>query len=534
MVELRAGIANSCGVGDAQVRFEQLRQRRRPRVWGELATIGPDADGIAAFSYEVTAEARQFLRALLLAAGEPVGQPVYFTVSPAGSDTGRGGGGSCVSIGDGGDFPTLVEALNAMAGRRDICLCLIAGDHAFSAVDLSVATQARAHLSIHGCGRGARVVMQGPWRLEDWAAVRLVDFDMVLGQDGCLILNGVSDVEIRGMRISGGSSAERMVRVYGFERLQVTGSVLQARVFDTLDGPRRITSGLDLLSRPWDFDDETQLRQALLITAVEAAGLDSSTRSELVTQLRNSISEVRDQISVGEEEAFTRLAFAIEVGEEAGASPILHELELALEAAVMARPGIALEIGGIRVGSHHPEGPVRASVVIADNHIPGIISFYGSCDRDQLVPEDVLDRLDGLIGESFRMVGIGGEVHVRDNRICRLALGEDMIKLLNDLVHNHRSVIAIYESFHLTDNVIDGVVSETVARNTVLTSNHFRISGLGFKQAPAGDHVVHVVSNSAIFTGNQGETIPGTRGVACIRDVSGASAEAANLQIQRV
>jgi hypothetical protein len=55
---------------------------------------------------------------------------------------------------------------------------------------------------------------------------------------------------------------------------------------------------------------------------------------------------VRDQISLGEEEAFTRLAFAIEVAEEAGAGPILHELELVLEAAVMARPGVALEIGG--------------------------------------------------------------------------------------------------------------------------------------------------------------------------------------------
>jgi photosystem II stability/assembly factor-like uncharacterized protein len=89
MVELRAGIANRCGVGDPQVRFEQLRDqgRRRRRVWDELATVGPDAEGIATLSYAVTDEARQLLRALLLAAGEPVGQPVYFTVSPAESDT---------------------------------------------------------------------------------------------------------------------------------------------------------------------------------------------------------------------------------------------------------------------------------------------------------------------------------------------------------------------------------------------------------------------------------------------------------------
>jgi photosystem II stability/assembly factor-like uncharacterized protein len=530
IVELRAGIANRCGVDEPQVRFEQLRQG----VWGELATVGPDAESIATLSYRVTEEARQLLRALLLAAEKPVGQPVYFTVSPAESGTDHRGGGSCVSIGEGGDFPTLGDALNAVGGQRDICLCLMAGDHAFSAVESSVPTEQRAHLSIHGCGRGARVALDGLWVLQDWASVRLADFDIVVPEDGWLMFNGVSDVEIEGMRIYGGTSAERMIRVYGFERLHVTGSVLQARAFDTLDGPRLITEGLDPLRQPWDINDEMLLRQALLKAALEAAALDSSTRSELATQLRDSISEVRDQISLGEEEAFTRLAFAIEVSEEAGASPILHELELALEAAVMARPGIALEIGGLRMFSHHPEGPVRGSVVIADNHILGIISFYGSCNRDQLVPEDVLKILDGVIGENLRLVGIGGDVHVRDNRFCRLALGEDMIALLDDLVNNRRSVTAIYESFHLTNNVIDGAVSETVARHTVLTSNHFRVSGLSFNQPPDGRHVAHVVSDTAIYTGNQGDAIPGTDADAGIRNVSGTSAEAANLQIQIV
>jgi hypothetical protein len=47
----------------------------------------------------------------------------------------------------------------------------------------------------------------------------------------------------------------------------------------------------------------------------------------------------------------------------------------------------------------------------------------------------------------------------RGNRLCRLALGAEMIALLNDL---ELPVSAIYESFHLTDNVIDGVVSEAV------------------------------------------------------------------------
>ncbi len=82
-VELRAGVANRCGVGDPQVRFEQLDDQD----WATLETVGADAEGIASHTYEVTDQGRQFLRAQLLASGKPVGQPVYFTVSP----TARGG-----------------------------------------------------------------------------------------------------------------------------------------------------------------------------------------------------------------------------------------------------------------------------------------------------------------------------------------------------------------------------------------------------------------------------------------------------------
>jgi hypothetical protein len=62
----------------------------------------------------------------------------------------------------------------------------------------------------------------------------------------------------------------------------------------------------------------------------------------------------------------------------------------------------------------------------------------------------VLERLDVLI-KGLRMAGIGGDVHIWDNRFGRLALGNEMINLLIDLIGNQRPVTAIYESFHLID-----------------------------------------------------------------------------------
>jgi len=534
--QLEVRVVNgSFPVAQAPVLFSVTQGSGRLQGADPTFNVATDENGLASCSWEIdTGEDHQVVVAQLLTpSGVPIPhQVVRFHAIIDRDPVGGGGGGCCVSIGEGGDFPNLDEALSALGGQRHISLCLMDGDYFFPGGDFSVGTHQRAHLSIHGNGRGARVVMEGSWELREWAAVRLVDFDIVVGEDGCIVLDGVSDVEIRGMRISGGSSAERMVRAYGFERLQVTGSVLQARVFDTLEGPRLVTEGLDPLRRPWDFDNEEQLRQTLLDAALQAAALDPATRADLVTQLRKNISGMHDQISLGEEEAFTRLAFAIEVAEEAGAGPILHELELVLEAAVMAHPGVALEIGGLRVGSH-PEVPVRASVLIADNHIAGVINFYGSSDLGQLIREDVLERLDFLVS-GLPMAGIGGDVHVRDNRFSRLALGNEIINLLIDLIGNQRPVTAIYESFHLTDNVIDGVVSETIARHTVVNSNHFTLNGLRPTDAPPSNHVARVVGDTAVYMGNQAGIIPAAAGLAVIRDVTRFNTEAANLEIQIV
>jgi photosystem II stability/assembly factor-like uncharacterized protein len=82
-VDLRAGVANRCGIDKPIVRFERLEaDRRRRQQWNELGTEEPDDEGIASFSYDTTDQPRQLLRAVLLAEDRVVGYPVYFTVSP--------------------------------------------------------------------------------------------------------------------------------------------------------------------------------------------------------------------------------------------------------------------------------------------------------------------------------------------------------------------------------------------------------------------------------------------------------------------
>jgi hypothetical protein len=98
-IQLQVGISNWCGVVRPQVQFEHLQPEgdwdRTHRVdldlhrgeWSPFDNVEPDPEGIASCSYQVTEEPRQLLRARLLGRGEPIGQPVYFTVSPEQSQT---------------------------------------------------------------------------------------------------------------------------------------------------------------------------------------------------------------------------------------------------------------------------------------------------------------------------------------------------------------------------------------------------------------------------------------------------------------
>ena len=73
---------------------------------------------------------------------------------------GGGHGGCCLSVGEGGDYPTLEEALKDQLerGHGDICVCLMPGDHEFDGGAFTLVPEKQpTHLMIHGCGRGTRL-----------------------------------------------------------------------------------------------------------------------------------------------------------------------------------------------------------------------------------------------------------------------------------------------------------------------------------------------------------------------------------------
>jgi hypothetical protein len=56
------------------------------------------------------------------------------------------GGGCCVTVGGGGDYPDLVTALKDLLerGERSLCLCLLRGEHEFTGFDFTSRLRAAA------------------------------------------------------------------------------------------------------------------------------------------------------------------------------------------------------------------------------------------------------------------------------------------------------------------------------------------------------------------------------------------------------
>ena len=119
-----------------------------------------DADGLATCGWALddTEEHQLCVANLLDPSGSPIShQVVRFHASLDSDVAGEGHTGCCLSIGPGGDYPTLEAALEdqVKGGQRDVCLCLMPGYHEYVGETIDVEPERLVSLSIRGCGRGA-------------------------------------------------------------------------------------------------------------------------------------------------------------------------------------------------------------------------------------------------------------------------------------------------------------------------------------------------------------------------------------------
>ena len=437
-----------------------------------------------------------------------------------------GGGGCCISIGEGGQYPTLDDAFHSLSEGREfhICLCLMPGDH----LGPEKRWQHPAHLRING-GAHSRLILRQPWIMENFASVtfeNMTIFTTALGRTVPFIhfLN-CGDVTIRNCQIiTGDAQAGVLVGIDG--TLETPFPLLSPHVLlennqiTAWRNVRLIAGAFENTPLAEAFSVETLSRTGFLKTEVLRSSLGAlrvRDRRAIGTSLRKLASENAASLTEEESSALRDLADDFAARD---VSPDRIEARFRAIAAAGVFAGRAIYINA----------PL-AQVTLRSNTIFGEVSFHGPSLPLPLLPDElkvflevIKRRLEELAfrlnAGALDLAPTQGVIHLHGNRLTTLACGESMLR-------------QIFEAIEAGDGATLGLpVAMTVSENTVsdphsiLAAVHIDMSHNLF--AIPGTFVAACFAESGIYVGNR---VLRPRGIIETSQPEAARAEAANLGI---
>lgn len=478
---------------------------------------------------------------LLDSGGNPIPHQVvrFHATIDAGSGTGAGDHrGCCVCVGPGGDFETIEEAVKALMarGERDLCLCLLAGDHPLGLLELLPPDPEGPpfHLSIRGCGRLSRVRVEGGIVIIGWASVRLLDLNLILNPGTVVHTLGVSEVRVENVNASGGAEEAGMLRIHDASRVYIGKCVLQARTIAFSSRLSDLFAELGPLESVWDRIDDPDFDSVIRSISQEFWAMSPDERRRGAESMLAKVRDGRRRLSTGFVAGLARFATRLSVELPSGSlADDIYQLT-----ALMAAQSdlVALEIGAndeLQKLLADPASVTTAEVIVEDNEIAGNISFYGRSGGDPL-NVDERERLAGVLKGGNRFGGLAGTAHLRDNHFGRLLVSAGMLDALREFAMGNggEQLLTLYENFLVTNNVFDGAGSLALAQHIPLTSNDFTLASLVRPTAPMV--VLDVSADTGIATGNHGDTLLDTAGAqqaVQIEETTRVFTEVANLEL---
>jgi hypothetical protein len=557
---LRVRVANGqTPVIGARVRFTVVAGGGTLSVNAPVATVGPH--GIAECAWTLGPSGPQQVEAALLdAAGQPLpGQIVHFN---ANLDTG-GGGGCCVSVGAGGQYARLDEAIKDLLdqGRRELCLCLLPGDHRLASLEVSPPDlEVEVQLKISGCGRGSRLVLEGPLRFEQLKAVTWRDLALELAfaveVDGiALAFDRCAEVTLSDCHLSGFIGGDGDVRqgvllsLTRGDRIRLRDNVIEAARMEAFQLTRtvfqlaQIGPLVELFSLPEQgVFDSSAFRQQALRAAAELAALNQDERNRLRRAITEALGNADLRPNLSQAEIFTFGVFGVALAApQANRTDLLNGLLDLRRAAVKARPGVAVVVGGpLRLGS--PDlldlAPIDEDdyAALQGNEISGVLSLYGVPAPAALVQQlftpaflrRVIEQLRSVESRIF-LTGLLGTFQVQGNQLVRLDVAQHIVEQLHQTsTSNSRApIFGLFGRCLVSHNVFEGA-SLIIAQHLAATANEFSLSALPspLPGQDASRRVALVIADSTVYVGNHGRP----QNVA-LQDVSRTTTAAANLEL---
>lgn len=566
---LQVGVNNGGRpVAGAQVAFEitQGNGRLRAAASGlhKRLVVETDAQGIAACDWRLDVpHASQRVQATLLNAqgrsfvddaDHNLATPLYFNAK---RETALASGGCRVTVGQGGTFERLDQAIVVLLekGERDLCLCLLAGDHESKGLNLTPELAAHGlHLSLSGCGQASRLhLVEAGWRLQGLQAVTLQDLTIepafpVNDADGAITLSHCAQVTMTGCTLRGFTPEGPLLTIKDADQARLRDNRLEASTSSSLSVPQKVFTGAKMasLANLFGLPAEGEFSwKVFREKAAEVAGL----LTKLKLQERKAMQK-RLQTALGRQGGVVAI---LSNGERLNLQKLVRNLaakqptpdnllDIILDirrAAIKARPGLALVLGGTASLQIQPEAELGVLdeddlISLEGNEIAGILSLYG-LPASEDVPHEVLtaEFLKSLAAQVSKHIlqGLMGTLSLHGNQLVSMTLSEAVIKGLQAAVATGKAdLFGLFARCLLSDNVIEGEANLIVVRHLTMNANEFSLTAA--KVLPfALTHVPQqgigtVIADSSIYTGNHAQKS------AVLTDFSGTTAQAANLALQ--
>jgi hypothetical protein len=535
--QLIVRVSNACGpVKDASVAFTVFEgfvaKDSADLVSSTEKTISlpTNGNGIAECRWRTaTAPGTQQLRAEIiqlpaLPAGLAMGAhgSVLFTANL------RPGKDCCVTVGAGGDFPTLETAITTLIGRdvQEICICLLPGDHEVSqlvviggtansqpvagakapdnlplnietipsalrtAVGTFPPSVALRHLHIHGCGRASRILLKSWFVAMNLSSIALQDLciyadapDNPAGPQfpRIIFIHNCGDVTITGCHLRQTVARNDWVIVSAAEHINIADNVIESSA-----RTRFIPISVEDTGTAVTNAAPTNVRVVAETAAANLAGKKKSERAAFIKEFRKIVKDVPRDDPKKKSLAAALKHLSAKSSLKQKSAPVA--VDATAMAAIETPQGLADSVTGGVPNLFN----ARAALVIADadadttivnNVITGDVRFYGidqsiAADQLKLVAQGI--RASGMtlgveIGTTERDANLQGNILTRltvDKRInAVLPWGQDATK---------RNIInGVFNRMSLLNNTFSAPANGWVGGHVIFNGNRFNFELVG-------------------------------------------------------
>lgn len=484
---------------------------------GKELETATDAQGLASCAWQLdsTTPSQQALAELLDVAGKRLHLPVLFTANLSESSLvaydpkdckdladakvktvqdaitalckmEHQGQGCEVVVGPGQRFEKLdVAILTLLPERSVLCICLLPGEYVL-ADGLNIADPKQiSRLSIHGCGRGSRIVGQKPFTFLSLAAFKLREVEVSFsGVANAISLQNCREIEVNSCHFYGEDSSA-LLTIGGAQRVSFTDNLIESYTRASID--RRLTTfaGLPEIADLLQPATGGVTADRLSAAADALAARPQADVNGVVKNLKATLKRTDAPLSTTETQGVQGLLTTLGSADQ---RVNRDNLTAALSNIINFFPLVPLTAVVLLDGA--------ADVTFASNTISGTLGLYGDPRLDSQALSDVEQRLLPQRKEQLKFNTRNGALWLRGNRLTRVGLAGKLREQIASWLGPNAApppLDALFRTLFMIETVVESSNNFWLAADVRMTTNDFKDSS---QDAGAA------IAESAFYLGN--------------------------------